>query len=145
MYPAQSALYVGQAGRYFANERRIGYNAVPGALDDACKSQVCVRHKVDVRSHTGPDMLQLRLAKIRNHPPDTSVDERETLLPYMSIGTLGNDEIGYTCVEGSVDAALVVVVLGVADCGGTSLPLRHQGIEGKYTGLRLMKLCRTLL
>ncbi len=41
--------------------------------------------------------------------------------------------------------ALVVVVLGGADCGGTSLPLGHQRIEGKYAGLRLMKLCRALV
>jgi hypothetical protein len=77
-------------------------------------------------------MLQLRLAEIRKHPPDTSVDERETFLPYVSIGTLRNDEIGYTRIEWGVDAALVIVVLGVGDCGGPSLPLRHQGIEGKY-------------
>ena len=128
-----------------AKERRIGYNTVPGALDDARKSQARVRHKVHVRSHTRLDMLQLRLAEIRNHPPDASIDKREDLLSYVSIGTLGNDEVGHTRVEWSVDAALVVVVLGVGDCGGPSLPLRHEGIEGKYAGLRLVKLCRTLL
>src|SRR5580658_3100171 len=90
-------------------------------------------------------MLQLRLAEIRHHPPDASIDKRENFLSYVSISTLGNDEAGHTGVEWSVDPALVVVVVGVGDCGGASLPLGHEGIEGKYAGLRLMKLRRTLL
>jgi hypothetical protein len=143
--PAQSALYVGQARRDSAPERGIGCNTVPRALDDARKSQSRVRHDVNVRSHAWLDMLQLRLAEIRQHPPDARVDQRENLLSYVSISALGNDEVGYTCVEWSVDAALVVVVLGVVDCRGASLPLGHKGIEGKYAGLRLVKLCRTLL
>src|ERR1700733_16166058 len=145
MHPTQSALYIRQAGRNFAYDRRIGDNAVPGALDDAVKSQSRVRHKVDVRGHAGLDMLQLRLAEIRQHPPDTRVDQSENLLSHVSIGALGNDEVSYTCIEWSVDAALVVVVLGVGDGGDASLPLRHEGIEGKYAGLRLLKLRCTLV
>src|SRR5271156_6057406 len=113
MYPAQGALYVGQAGRNSALERRIGNDTVPGALDDARKPQSRVRHNVHIRSHTRLDMLQLRLAEICDHPPDASIDKCENLLSYVSVSTLGNDEAGHTCVEWSVDAALVVVVLSI--------------------------------
>src|ERR1700722_4263343 len=143
MHPAQSALYIRQAGRNSANDRRIGYNTVPGALDNAVKSKSRVRHKVDVRGHAGLDMLQLRLAEIRQHPPDTRVDQGENLLSHVSIGALGNDEVSYTRIEWSIDAALVVVVLGVGDCGDASLSLRDEGIEGRDAELRLLKLCRT--
>src|SRR6202044_3741098 len=91
------------------------------------------------------DVLQLRLAEIRNHPPDPSIDKRENFLSYVSVSTLGNDKARHARVEGSVDVALVVVVLGSGDFGGPSLPLGHEGIEGKYAGLRLVKLRRTLL
>jgi hypothetical protein len=90
-------------------------------------------------------MLQLGLAEIRNHPPDARIDKGENLLSYVSISTLGNDEARHTSVEWSVDAAVVVVVFGVGDCGGPSLPLGYEGIEGKYAGLRLVELCRALL
>ena len=135
MYPAQSALHVRQAGRNSALERGVGDDTIPSTLDDPLKPQARVRHKIHIRSHTRLNILQLRLAKIRNHPPDPGVDQRENLLAYVSIGTFGNDQAGHTCVEWSIDAALVVVVLCVGDCRGPPLPLRHQGIKGKYAGL----------
>ena len=145
MNPAQSALYLGQARGNSTNGRRIGCNAVPGALDDARESQSRIRHNVNVRRHPRLDVFQLRLAEIRKHPPDASVDQRKALLPYVSIGALRNDEVGDPCIEGSVDTTLIVVVLSVGDSGDPPLPLGDQGIQGQYAGLRLLKLRRALL
>ena len=145
VYPAQSALHVGQAGRDSAQDRRIGDHTVAGALDHASKSPARVRHDIHVRDHARLNMFQLRFTEIGKHPPDASVDEREDLLPDVSISTLRNDEIGYARVEWSVDAALVVVVLGVGDCGSASPALVDERIEGKYAGLGLVELGRTLL
>ena len=95
-------------------------------------SQSGVRHEVYLRSHARLNVLQLRLTEIRKHPPHASIDKRENLLSDVSICTLRNHEIGYSCVERSVDAALVVVVLGISDGGGPSLPLGNERIERKY-------------
>ena len=71
-------------------------------------------------------MVQLRLAKVCDSPPDARVDQSEDVLPSRGVGSFGDSEVRYACVERSNNVRLIIVILGVVD---SSLLARELALE----------------
>src|SRR5213592_485278 len=112
MDPVEGPLRVRKAGLQAAKDIRIWRNAETNAVDHTRKPDIWLGHHIDVGTHSGRNVLQLALAKVSHRPPDARVDQRKYLLTDMSVGALGNRQVGYARVKGCVDSAVVEIIAG---------------------------------
>ena len=121
------------------------YDSVFAGGAHAGKAHVGFRQYINIRMHSGRDVYNLALAEVAHGPPCPRIDQREYFLPNVSVGTLGNIQVGHESIERRVNPAIVEVITGVLYCRLSGAALIHKWLEGGHRMLRLLVLCFALV
>src|ERR1700678_1231504 len=145
VYPVEGSLYIRKSHGNLTDHVGVRGDSISSAFNCAVQSSIWVREQIDVCWHVRLNMPKLCLAKIRNDPPCSCVDQRKYLLSRMSICSFRDCEVGHSGVERSVDPAVVQVVLGSFDSRSSPWALSREWGERSYAMLRLLDLLVALI